>query len=483
MSPQPRKRPTRDITPQEAAAELQRRLGPERKLQELFGVHLKQDAFVADQSPFVLADPGRRAGKSFGVARKVCERGLRFPGESGLFVVQSRESAKNIIWPPLRQFANRIGLKLEFREHTGDVIFPNGYRLLLRGCATPSEVDKYRGPRYPNVHVDEAQLCGEGLKYLYEQVIQPLFMDFGDAAQFTCTGTPNAACAGPFYEWIRTKKGTHHHWTARDNPHLVNVEQYLADRQKEYGGKTPAYLREYEGEWIRQEGALVFALRGHTYVDDWAPLPDEEWVYTLGIDLGFVHQSAFVVLAHAPALHRLVVVESWEETEMLTPDVAVAIDQFSEKYDLSSIVADSGGYGKAIVEELNRVYGYSVTPAKKSQKAAHLRVLSDSMASGALTIVRSANQALCDQLPLLQWDAAAMAKNRYVLPNRQKDHLADALSYAFRDTMPFGDDEIEGPTPGTPKWHREREDRAIAQLEARLASAEDHDRWLPWGVG
>jgi len=474
------KSPESSLGVQEAAAELQRRLGPQRKLRGLYGTHKAQDAFVADQSPMLLADPGRRGGKSMGVARKVFERAHMFPGEMGLFVVQSRESAKSIIWPPLKQLAQLTGTKLRFFEHTGDVLFPNGYRLLLRGCSTEKEVDKYRGPRYPNVHVDEAQLCGPGLRYLYEQVIQPLFMDFGDAAQFTCTGTPNAACAGPFYEWIRDKKGSHHHWTARDNPYLLDVEQYLAERRKEYGGRTPAYLREYEGQWIRQEGALVFNLRDVNFVESWEPRPDEEWVYTLGIDLGFVHPSAFVLLAHAAELHRVVVVESWEEVGMLTPDVGVAIDKFQEEYDLASIVADSGGYGKAIVEELNRIFGYSVTPARKSQKAAHLRMLNDVIHSGALTIVRPRNEALCEQLPRLQWDARALARNRYELTARQQDHLADALSYAWRDTLPFGEDAIEGPTPGTSKWHRERDDRLVQQLEDQLHPPDGENPWLSW---
>lgn len=460
--------------------ELRRRLEPRQRLAGLYGRHTAQDAFVADEGPIVLASAGRRGGKSMGVARKIVTRGLEFPQAFGLYVVQSRETAKGIIWPALRRVADQIGLELEFKEHTGDVVFPNGYRLLLRGGGTVREIDKYRGIAYPNVHVDEAQLFGESLRYLVQEVVEPSFLDYGDRAQLTLTGTPNAAKAGPFHDMIfgdveGPPAGPHYRWTALDNPFLPNPAAFLERKRRQYGGETPAFKREYLGEWVREDGAMVFRFRPEiNLVDTFERGEIDDWQFHLGVDLGYNDPTAFVVLAASQAAKRAVVVESFEETELIGPDVAVYVDELRESYDFASIVGDSGGYGKNIVEELNRVYNIAMKPAKKTYKPATIQTLNDAFATGALTIARDGNPTLPEQLRLLQWDPEHLKKNRFVVKDRRyPDHLADAMVYAFRDAYPYNEDDVrDPPTKHSRDWWRQEEARLIAQEEARVLERE-----------
>lgn len=471
----------------EALTELRRRKEPLLRLRQLVGQHPKQDEFVLSQEQYRTASAGRRGGKSGGVARILIEGGLLFPRETMLYVVQSRETAKGIIWPALRKISEQIGLDLEFKEHTGDVVFPNGAKIILRGGGTIREIEKYRGIAYPRICVDEAQLFGPSLRYLYSEVAGPAMMDFGTKAKMTLTGTPNAACAGPFREMITggTKHfpqpiGPHFSWIATDNPFLSQPELYLERKRREMGPNSLAFRREYLGQWVREDGALVFRLRRELNTcETFDRSTADDWEYTLGIDLGYNDPSAFVVLATSPSTAQCVVVESYEEHGMLAPAVAATVEGYMEEYEefggFKSIVGDSAGYGKSIVESLNQEYGIGCKAAKKRDKAAQIEMMNGSLSNGTMKIAQDRNPDLFEQMEVLQWDPEELENNKFVaLDARQKDHLADALVYAYRDAHPHTDDrEHNPPKPGTEAWYDAIDERIVEGRVKKLTSEKE----------
>lgn len=446
------------------------RRSPERLL---FGSQAK---YATDTSNFVAACCSRRAGKSFGSAFRLCTAAEKHPGALLPYIVRSREDARNIIWPALQLFDKEAGLGLRFMQNTGDVVFPNGSRIILRGAGSRREIDKLRGPAYPGAIIDEAQgFSKDELDYLIDDVLGPVVVaQFGGS--ICLAGTPNAACAGPFYDICMgfTSGWSLHGWTMADNPFMKNKDAYIARllESRHWTPDHPSFQREYLGRWVRDTMGLVFRLSETLNVVDAPELEEaEDAEYTLGIDLGFNDPSAFVVLRYSEYLNRCEVVESWKESKLIPSAVAAKVEALRQKYELASIVADSGGYGKAIVEELREKYHIPVLPAQKQGKGSFVELLNGDLAAGLLRIPRT-ERALLDEMRLLQWDADKVERGRLEFDGRFADHLCDALLYAWRDCRHQGEDrDFDGPKPNTPAWYD-------AQAKAEEAAADEK-----WGGG
>jgi len=79
---------------------------------------------------------------------------------------------------------------------------------------------------------------------------------------------------------------------------------------------------------------------------------DDEWEYVLGLDLGYIDSTAFVICAYSTASGTLVVVESFKKTKLLPSDVAQIVSDLDSQFRFETIVADAGGLGKAYVAEM-----------------------------------------------------------------------------------------------------------------------------------
>lgn len=452
----------------------------------LFG---KQRDFVLDDSHSVAACCSRRAGKSYGVAFKLLQKAFQFKRSHCLYIVQSRETAKDIIWGPLQDLDEKLELGLRFREDTGAVIFPNGSKILLKGAGTKREVDKLRGNKHPLVVIDEAQGYGtQLLDYLLEEVIEPATLDYGDEGQILITGTPNAACAGYFYE--ATQRGKFgwsvHHWTMLDNPHLPDPQAWLkAKRERNnWGTDHPKYLREYCGVWVRDAEGLVYRFRDETNaIPTFRPSEAPDWEYVLGIDLGYNDPTAFVVVAYSELTGRAEVVTSWKESGLTPSRVAVEVEVMMQDFRFSRIVADTGGFGKGYVEEMREKHGMPIIPARKRDKAAFVELLNGDLASGTLVIAQDENQELIDEMRLLQWDVDKLeVSGKLVEDSRFHNHLCDALLYAWRECYHHTEErDVEGPTPGTKAWEAAEEKRREDLALERFGDDANREWWDPGG--
>lgn len=449
--------------------ELERRAGPRLRLDPdaiLFG---PQRAFVEDDNQFKIACCSRRAGKSTGIAYELVKAGLKYEREVIPYITLTRDTAKLIIWPALNLLDKQLGLGLEFKENTGDIVFPNKARIVLRGCDDRNQVEKLRGPRYPIAVIDEAQAFPSFLEELIDDVLVPATVDFH--GQIMVTGTPNAACRGIFYEMCqgRLKNAwSQHNWTLRDNPHLRDVDKWLASLRKRKGWteQHPTYLREYCGQWVRDSSGLVYKVdENKNLVYGWED--DGDWNYVLGIDLGFSSPTAFVVVAYSASRGEIVAVESYKESGLIPSAVAARVEQLMQIYDFESIVADSGGFGKGYVEEMKTTYGLPIQDADKAGKVFAIEALNGGFSSGAAKVDHSANADLWEELTLLQWKMDKLEHGRFVEDvARFHNHLCDAFLYASSACHGWVMDyEQNPPKEGTLEWYQAREEAIEAADE------------------
>lgn len=463
-----------------AAAELARRQALQDKFDPDAGLFGPQKAFVQDTAPTVLATCSRRAGKSYGIAWKFIHKGRQYPNALLPYVVQAREQAKDIIWGPLREMDEQFDLGLKFRENNGDVVLPNGATIKLYGAGSRREAEKLRGKKYPFVAIDEAQIfTGDSLRYLLEDIVEPATMDYGVDGQIYLTGTPNAACAGPFYDLWKSDGVSKHAWTLLENPHLPDPAGWLQRMGKKNGWNEthPTYLREYCGRWIRDTDGLVYKLNYRINVVN-SPFEAfkkdaDDWQYTLGVDFGVRSASAFTVVAHSLDLGKAYVVESFtrggDKTAIPVSRIAATVDTLQRKYDLAKMIGDTGGMGRAITETLQHDYGIVMEAAKKSEKAAHITAMNSDLTAGVLKICRPQCMALIGEMEMLQWDEDRYESGVLKEDRRQANHAADSCLYAWRAGVHHDLNEwnLAGPKVGTKAWADEQDDLAFEKYLAR----------------
>ncbi len=260
-----------------------------------------------------------------------------------------------------------------------------------------------------------------------------------------------------------------------DSPRQLE-DEYQA--RKGWDDKHPTFLREYCGLWVQDQDSQVYRLNEHNLVDRFDIEEAEDWVYVLGMDLGYNDPSSFVVLAYSAENGIICVVESWQETELTPSELAVIVEGLDKRYKFESVIADAGGFGKGYVEELRKTYGLPARPAQKREKYSNIQLTNDSLANRTIRIVRHANQELIDQMRVLQWDEKAAERRDPKEDRRTPNHLCDGFLYGVRECVTHLQRwEPEGPKPGSPEWvDREME----AYWEAKAAAIENDSSQEWW---
>lgn len=462
-------------------AEAQKRVQRKAKLaydQTLFG---PQRAFIEDPSKRKAALCTRRAGKSHGVTVLLLKTLFEYDHALIPYITTTMKAAKDIVWSVFVQMDAEFDLGLKFNRNELSITGPTHSRIQLYGANDEAEIERLRGPKYPLVVIDEAQSFRPYITKLIHDIIEPATLDYDGT--IVLTGTPNASCVGYFFDVTTNPKSgwSIHSWSLLDNPFLPEKRklEFLEGVKKRLGGEnSPTYQREYLGRWVRDEAGLVY--RFNRDVNLVTEVPEgRDWQYTLGIDLGYSDSTAFVVLAFSVETSEVVVVESYKRTNLTPSHVAAHVERLRTQYAFNRIVADTGGIGKAYVEEMRQRFAIPVEPAQKRNKMAFIELLNGDLRSGILKVVESGNTHLLDEMSLLQWDNEALEEGKKVIDDvRYEDHLCDALLYGWRECRQYlFEPELNSPKPGTAEWWKAEEDR-MEQLELdRLEAAENNAWW------
>ena len=243
----------------------------------------------------------RRAGKTLLLCGILLMEALRTPGCTVIYVGETMELSEQLVDEKMQQFVRQLGLRnenggpLDWR-HLG-----NGSTILVRGLSNTKDPDQIRGKGAKVIVIDEFfHLRSELLGYLQREVLEPMQMDYADSYKFICAGTPPPVRGtygeAAWNDW-KCKKFS---WTWRDNPHPVSVEareEYIKRVLAEKGLTidSPFARREYFGEWVYEDGLLLYP-EFHTYQPQ--ELPSLHWDRILiGLDYGVSDNDAIVALA------------------------------------------------------------------------------------------------------------------------------------------------------------------------------------------
>ncbi len=466
--------------------------------------------------------------------------GEKNPGARILVISLTLKSTRENYWSGapggiFRQ-SHDYGLNLKY-NHTDSVWYhENGSRGRLAGAETRADIEYLRGAAAEAdiCIVDECKsFAPDLLAELIRDVIEPGLLTRNGI--LVMGGTPGSIPQGPFYEStaeqartdetcehcnaahptcipVGEESGTAytcplflegiddvwrlHTWTMADNTAAPQqwTRALRSKRKNNWADDHPTWRREYLGHWVTDATDLVYAWAGCRASGKkvvWTPDPNRDfktnrtglpekdgpWHLVLGLDIGYVDESAFVLAAYSESLRELRHVYDFKKSEMLVDDFAEELLSVIDTYGIpEAIVADTGGGGaKILIETLNARYGLGIIPAEKRDKQAWWEVINSDFHSERIKIIPGTD--LAHELAGLQWDLSRNSKLILARTGALKEdpscpnHLCDALLYLYRYAHHFFSEMPKQATQrGSGQWLREMEqqalDRAIAKKRA-----------------
>lgn len=444
----------------------------------------QQAAFFESPHKRKLAFCTRRSGKTIGLAIDYDVTLLEHPTALMLYVAQTRDMCRLYIWQELKRYARTYNLPFEFNEQNLTMKHVRGGGMLvLKGCDKEDEIEKWRGPKWLKVGLDEAGTWGAHLENAVISVIGPATRDQDGTIEML--GTAGKKKEGMFYEASTGKRKIWevHRWSLTDNPYLPAKAKDLAYIREEEGltEDDPRYIREYLGRWSTGDSERVFS--GFTQernVYDGEPWPhkadklkDHEWKYLLGCDFGFMDECAISVIAYSSTYPQILIPSTWSSRHAFPSDVASHILDYRAAIGVRRYVGDAGGLGKMYVVQLARDYGIMMEPAKKMEKLNFVEFLNSEFRSGKV-LIHNSQQKLIAQFNDCAWNA-----DRTDVGKHERDDLAFSAVYGWRAARNSGagkKEKVDLKDGLTPLQRQAIQDK-LNVLRMKPDDPEQRDRW------
>lgn len=434
---------------------LQGLIGRVKPPDPLDGLHDSQRKFIVDPARWKTAKCGRRAGKTEVDGRYLAREARADDTEDTicLYVALTRPTAKRQMWGRIKSLDQRLQLRGEHSNQDLTLTLPGGALIWLTGASDSSDIEKLRGYPFKLVILDEAASFGPFFEEMVHEVIEPGLEDYGGT--LCMTGTPSASCVGLFHDATRgllvrddgSAQYSNHDWTVLDNPYFPRwsdkdpkhpwrriphknwrkkAREWLENLRKEKGWSTdnPIYQREWLGQWIKHLESLVY--RYDAAKNDYTRLPKGTWRHVLGLDLGYDDLTAWVVWAFCKERPEAYCVHQEGSSGLNVAEVARRTKRIQDKYKVAATVADTGGLGKMIVQEMVQRYHLFIEPAEKTAKLDHIELQNSDFFEGMAKVQRDSPYAR--EMERLQWDPDHPGKEDPRFPN----HYCDAGLYGWR---------------------------------------------------
>lgn len=440
--------------------------------------HAKQHRAFSDPSRKIGVLAGRGAGKTGGAVRWLVEGALQEPRTMSPFIGLSRDEAKKLAWDELKTIDEKHRLGFTFNDSELVATAPNRSKIWVSGADKRKDIRKFRGFPIKRAVVEECGAQGPHLEELVEEVLEPRTVDVD--GQIALLGTPNAACAGYFFDVTtgRRRGWSNHTWTMLDNPFLPRAKAWLKKKIADMGWATdhPVLLREYFARWVRSLESLVYAFDEERNLYTALP-PNMDWHYVLGIDVGLRDATAYVVWAWCRDLPELYEVACIVDRDTSTATISQRLDRapsriarrikvIREHFKLHAAVMDTGGLGKVIIERLmerhtKELGSLQIEAPEKQGKRAHIDEFNDDARRGLIKVRKGSP--LVEEWKLLQWDETGLEED-----SRFENHASDAGLYGSLKARHFRHKPKEtGPVEGSPEWERQQELALNKKLEKR----------------
>jgi hypothetical protein len=374
------------------------------------------------------------SGKTVGIILDLINTCINEKDIICLYVTITTKSARSIVWSELKRYIETNNIEVKTDETRLTIKFiQSGSEIRLGGAKDEVEIEKYRGWKLRKVYIDEAQYFRPYLTYFINDILMPALRDLrGDLA---VTGTPGPVLSGPFYEITHNRKWSQHHWTAFDNPHMLDLELTLKE-EREVKGITeddPGYIRETYGKWIEDANSLVYKFDVNKNV--YKELSDQDvrdMDFIFGIDIGYDDSDAIAVLGYNRKSKHVFLVDEFIKNKMGISELVGHINRLREIYKPVKLVMDAGALGKKIQEEIRTRHSLHIEAAEKVRKMEFIELLNDDLRTGKFKAKE--NSRFQQDCFLVQWE---WVQGKKKISDTYHTDIGDAVLYAWRECKHF----------------------------------------------
>lgn len=435
--------------------------------------HPKQAAFLRDPSKRKSLLCPRRTGKTTTLMFLALITARQHPGSDIAFIVpSSKDHAQRLFWRPLRKMNYTLNLGLEFKIAENVVVTPNGTHIYVFGAKTKNSDAVLRGIAWAAAFLDECKDFGPHFEALMIEAVLPGLEDHDGT--LVLSGTPGATLDGAFYNITekRPEGWSVHKWIKSDNIFLPAEARDLQQiERREYfpfglTAASPKFRREQLAEWCTDDTERVYLFddrrngwQGKSFED----LPTgHKWMYVLGLDLGERDENAFIVGAFSLTCLEYYVIHEHHKSRMSIDEIADHTRMLIKMLGpFTLMVADTGGYGRGIVTDLQTRHGLPYEAADKSgNKVGNVAQMNSDFICGRIKCHPGSDLAV-------EWKRLT---RRYRLSDKKilLDHsdLGDAALYAWKASKHYAARTVSAaPKPYTAQWYdlleKEAVDRAL----------------------
>lgn len=465
------------LTREQAIAELERRSKPAPGTFSLnHYLFDKQLAFVKDPAPFKVGVTTRRAGKTIACVADLTHTALASSNCIVLYITLSRKNAKRLVWPEFKKLNRLYQLGGEVNESDLSITYPNGSMGYILGASDRTSIEDFRGLAIKKVYLDESQSFPSYIEQLIDDVLSPALMDHD--GQLILIGTPGPVPSGYFYELTKNPSWSQHYWSFFDNPKLPFLAKGLTHKdmlnreltRRGVKANDPSILREWFGKWVVDDSSLVYHYDASK--NDYNALPEGNWTYILGVDLGFDDADALALVAYSDSSPYTYVLEQQVTQHQDLTALCKQIDAMLLLKPITKIIVDTGGLGKKITEEISKRYKIPMVAAEKTRKVEYIELMNDALRRGHLKI--KANSQFAHDAAKVEWDWDQTTPDKKVISKRFHSDICEAVLYAWRESYSYAfEAPSDEPEYGTKAWSDRESDNMFTAELTRLQEAKE----------
>jgi hypothetical protein len=361
------------------------------------------------------------------------------------------------------------------------VEFPNGAALTLYGADRDDWAEKIYGQRIRKIYIDEASwFRGVYMRYLVEDICIPCFAEV-PGGQISLMSIPSTYMKGHYFH--DADKGERpgwapHRWTWMENPTVRSatyamLEEFVRDDPKFF--EQPGNIRNWLNRWVDEVGMRVYRwTQANNSVDAYeltlGNVTDHRFV--LGVDFGWTHRTAFVVVCwslKSPILYEL---ESYAEEEMDTDRIAERIRMYQETYPGLIVVGDPDAQRE--FGDLTRIYNVPMMPAEKAKKHYWITRYNTELGASRIKVVDPETSPHVAEMLEGRWESrrGVLVRNKHeelVEPKGWRNDCCDAALYAFRESWNHRYRKpVRPPEPFSAEWYAQMEAQMIEFAEQNM---------------
>ena len=394
-------------------------------------LHLQNEVVNDKENRYKANQCTRRAGKSFTEVVAHINDMQTFPKCRNLYLALTADSAEAITYDIFDEINEKFKIGLVFKVQKRIWVHPNGSTCRMFGVDnSEKEMKKVLGQKLMKVSIDEAGSMTINMKKLVYQMIKPALADLRPNSSLTLLGTaeniPNT-----FFEAVTSGKEKDvpwkiRKWTAYDNPYMKDqwteeINEMLESNPLVVNASW--FKTHYMNEWCADDDLLIIPAKDIQFVKH---KQSSDWIYVLGVDIGFNDANAFTVCAYSPKSNKIHFVKSYKEAELIFSEVAAEIKKLQRQYNITKIWID--GSNKQGVEEIKQRFKIPLESAEKTTKALMLNILKDDIVTGTAQMDEDGCGELFTEWQGLMWKD----EQKDTEDPRCQNHSSDSALYAWR---------------------------------------------------